>query len=72
MYPTLNNHYENHLARQRDLEAAAQEYRLSAMVGKMKKVNLVRRYLGAILISLGQKLAQQPEQDAQLVFSIRQ
>ncbi|MBC8334127.1 MAG: hypothetical protein ISR59_10515 [Anaerolineales bacterium] len=59
MVPTLNNHYEYRLARQRELESAAQEYRLSTMVGKKKKINLVRRYMGAILIYLGQKLAQQ-------------
>lgn len=73
MVPTLNNHYEYHLDRQQELEAAPQEYRLSTVVvGKKKKINLVRRYLGVILIYLGQKLAQQSGQDTQLVFSAKQ
>jgi len=73
MYPTdMKNHYEYHLARQRDLEAAAQEYHLSTMLGKKNKNFIVRKYIGKLLISLGQKLAQQPRQDAQLVFSTKQ
>lgn len=73
MYPAnMNNHYKYHLARQRDLEAAAQEYRISTMVGKKKKNNVVRKYIGALLIKLGQKLAQQPGQDAQLAYSTQQ
>jgi len=73
MHPTdMNNHYEFYLARQRDLEAVAQEYRLSTLVEKKKKKFVVRKYIGEILISLGQKLAQQPRQDAQLAFSSKQ
>ena len=68
----LSNHYELHLARQRELEAAAQDYRLSAMVGKKKKNSTARKYVGGKLISLGQKLAQGHIQDAQLSFSTKE
>jgi len=72
MFPTnMTNHLALHNARQRELEAAAQNYHLAAMVQKDNQVNVARKHVGAILISLGHKLAQEPGQEAQLIFSTK-
>ena len=65
-----NNHYQLHTARQAELEAEAEEYRLRSSVKKADR-NAFRKRVGTKLISLGQKLAQQQEPEAQLVFSAR-
>ncbi len=66
----VSEHYQHHLARQAEFEAIAQNYRLVASMPK--KGSSFRKNLGAMLIALGEKLAQQPEQDIQLAFSLRQ
>ena len=73
MFPTnMTNHLALHNARQRELEAAAQGYRLAASVKQEKAViGATRKHVGTMLISLGQKLAQQSGQDVQLVFSAK-
>jgi len=63
-----NNHYQLHLTRQRELESEAQDYRLSSAVSK-ENGNALRKRIGATLISLGQKLAQESERDIRLIFS---
>ncbi len=70
MFPTnMTNHFALHAARQSELEAAAQDYRLVASVKQEKTViAATRKHVGAMLISLGQKLTQDSEQEAQLAF----
>ena len=63
-----NNHYQLHLARQKELEVAAQNYRLSSAISDEKSTAL-RKRVGTTLISLGQKLAQESEKDIRLAFS---
>ncbi len=63
-----NNHYQLHLARQRELESEAQGYRLSSLSSE-EKAKGFRKHVGATLISLGQKLAQESDQDMRLAFS---
>ena len=65
-----NNHYQLHLARQRELESEAQDYRLSSAVSK-ENGNALRKRVGTMLISLGQKLAQEAGKESQLAFSTR-
>ncbi len=70
--PNINNHYALHNVRQRDLEAAAENYRhISSLVNK-SEVSPLRQRVGSLLIGLGQKVAQQPNQDVRLVLSTRQ
>ncbi|MCP4139836.1 MAG: hypothetical protein GY755_06015 [Chloroflexi bacterium] len=68
---TENNHYQLHTARQNELEATAEEYRLRSSVKKAGR-NALRKRVGTKLISLGEKIAQQPKQEAKLAFSARQ
>ena len=63
-----HNHHELHLARQRELEAEAQNYRLASAILE-ENASALRKRVGAMLISLGQKLAQESEQDILLTFS---
>ena len=65
-----NNHYQLHLARQRELESEAQDYRLSSLSSE-ESAKVLRKHIGATLISLGQKLAQESGKESQLVFSTR-
>ena len=65
-----NNHYQLHTARQAELEAEAEEYRLRSSVKKADR-NAFRKHVGAKLISLGERIAQQPKQEANLAFSAR-
>ena len=68
---TENNHYQLHNARQAELEATAAEYRLRSSVQKAGP-NALRKRVGTKLISLGEKIAQQPKQETKLAFSARQ
>ena len=65
-----NNHYQLHLARQRELESEAQDYRLSSAISE-ENANVFRKRVGTMLISLGQKLAQESGKESQLAFSTR-
>ena len=65
-----NNHYQLHLAHQKELEVAAQNYRLSSAILEENGTAL-RKRVGRTLISLGEKLSQQPEKEVQLAFSAR-
>ena len=67
---TENNHYQLHVARQRELEAEAEEYRLRSSAKKASR-NALRKRVGIKLISLGEKIAQQPKKEAKLAFSAR-
>ena len=67
---TENNHYQLHTARQNELEAMAAEYRLRSSAKKAEH-NALRKRVGTTLISLGEKIAQQPKQEAKLAFSAR-
>ena len=72
MFPTnMTTHYDLHLVRQRELEAVAENYRLSTMIQRDNKLIAARKRVGLMLISLGQKLAQQPGKDIQLAFSAK-
>ena len=73
MFPTnMTNHFALHAVRQSELEAAAQDYRLAASVKQEKAaIGATRKHIGTMLISLGQKLAQESGQETQLVFSTK-
>ncbi len=64
------DHYQYYLTRQAELEAIAQNDRIIAMLPR--KGSRLRKNFGSMLIALGEKLAQQPEKDIQLAFSLRQ
>ncbi len=55
-------------ARQRELEAFAQNERLAKLL-ENDEVSPLRQRLGALLIDLGKKVAQESKQDAHLVLS---
>ena len=63
-----HNYYHLYLDRQRELKAEAQNYRLSSMISE-ENDKALRKRIGAILISFGQKLAQESERDIRLAFS---
>ena len=72
MFPeNRDNHYQLHLARQRELELNARMHRLSSAVTK-KNGNALRKRIGMMLISLGRKLSQEAEQDIQMAFASQQ
>lgn len=72
MFPSdINNHQVLHEARQRELEAAAQHYREVKTLTQKSDVSRLRQRVGAMLIELGQKVAQEPQQDVRLVLSTR-
>ena len=72
MFPSdINNHQVLHEARQRKLEAAAQHYREVKTLTQKSDVSRLRQRVGAMLIGLGQKVAQEPQQDVRLVLSTR-
>ena len=58
-------------ARQRDFEAAADKHRLLRIATQSEVVSPFRQRIGSLLIELGQKVAQEPQQDAHLVLSAR-
>ena len=66
-----NNHYQLHLARQKELEFNARMHRLSSVVATEKGITL-RKRIGTTLILLGKKLSQEPEQDARMTFAAQQ
>ena len=66
---STNTHYQLHIARQKELEAEAQKYRLCAKIAGENNKGL-RKRIGTSLIVLGKKLAQEP--DIQLTFSSAQ
>ena len=68
---STNTHYQLHAARQSELEADAQRYRIASKVAK-ENGDILRKRIGAALITLGQKLVQESEQDIQLAFSAQQ
>lgn len=73
MFPTsIYNHQALHDARQRELEADAQVYRLLKATRQAGEISPVRHRIGILLIQLGTKIAQMPQQDVRLVFSTRQ
>ena len=63
-----NNHYQLHTARQTELEAEAQDYRISSALTEGNS-DALRKQIGATLISFGEKLAQESKKEAQLTFS---
>jgi hypothetical protein len=69
MFPT--NHQVLHKARQRDLEAAAEHHRRVSFLAKMDGVSPLRQHIGSLLIGLGQKVAQESQQEIHLVLSAR-
>ena len=72
MFPeNRNNHYQLHLARQRELELNARMHRLSSAVAKENE-NTLRKRIGTTLILLGKKLSQEPEKDIQMPFVAQQ
>lgn len=73
MFPTsINNHKQLHEQRQRDLEADARERRLVKALSQKGEVSPIRQRVGSMLIKLGEKVAEQPQQDVRLVLSARQ
>ena len=64
----VNDHYQLHTARQKELEAVAQNYRNSSELAKGSS-DALRKRIGVTLISFGEKLAQDPKQEAKLAFS---
>ncbi len=69
MFPTSNNHQILHNARQRELEAAAENYRRISSLAKKNRISSLRQLIGSMLIELGQKVAQENQQDTRLVLS---
>ena len=59
-------------ARQRELEAFAQNERLAKSLREDREVSLLRQRLGGLLIELGEKVACESRQDARLVLSTPQ
>lgn len=70
MFPVdINTHQALIAARQRELEVEAANYRLvQSLAGDVPPL---RQRIGSLLITLGQKLAQEPKNDARLVLSAR-
>ncbi len=66
---TTNNHYELHIARQAELEKNAKNNSLLVSLQKNDGVSALRKRVGSSLISVGQRLAEQPERELQVVFS---
>ncbi len=73
-----NNHYQLQLHHQNELEASARNGRIISiisretfMVSKESREPL-RKRIGTMLISFGQKLAQEPKKKANLAFSAHQ
>ncbi len=55
-------------ARQRELEAIANNERLAKLI-ENPEVSPLRQRIGMMLIDLGEKVAQEPKRDARLVLS---
>ena len=73
MFPTsINTHQVLHDARQRELEAAAQKYRLVKALAQIGDVSPLRQQIGSMLIELGRKVSREPKQDVRLVLWARQ
>ena len=72
MFP-LNgcNHVALYKARQRDFEAASEKHWLIRTATQSEVVSSLRQRIGSLLIELGQKVAQEPQQDVRLVLSAR-
>ncbi len=70
MFPT--NHQVLQKARQRDLEVAAEKYRRVSSLAKKNGVSPLRQHIGSLLIGLGQKIAQESQQEIRLILSARQ
>lgn len=70
MFSTNGNDYiPVYKARQRELEAAAQRQRLVKTLTQNGNISPLRQHVGSLLIELGKKVAQDPQQDAHLVLS---
>ena len=67
---TMNNHYQLHAARQAELEAIAEDYRLLSVVEKANR-DALRKRTGLKLISLGQKLTQQTDKNRWVVGKLK-
>ena len=72
MFPTsISNHQMLHDARQLELEEAAQKYQLVKALTQSTDASHLRQRVGMMLIELGNKLTQRPQQDVRLVLSAR-
>lgn len=72
MFSTNGTDYlPEYKARQKELEARAQNERLAKSLQESAEVSPVRRRVGGMLIELGKKVAREPQQDVRLVLSTR-